>query len=78
ATAPLLCAGLLGWRSLTLAGAGRTLGIYGFGAAAHILVQVCKHRGQSVYAFVRAGDAAGRKFALDLGAVWAGFSGARP
>ncbi|TAX72976.1 zinc-binding alcohol dehydrogenase family protein [Rhizobium leguminosarum] len=78
ATAPLLCAGLIGWRSLKMAGEGRTIGIYGFGAAAHILVQVCKHRGQSVYAFVRPGDEAGRKFALDLGAVWAGFSGERP
>jgi propanol-preferring alcohol dehydrogenase len=61
-----------------MAGEGRTIGIYGFGAAAHILVQVCKYRGQSVYAFVRPGDDAGRKFALDLDAVWAGFSGERP
>ncbi|MBB3166116.1 D-arabinose 1-dehydrogenase-like Zn-dependent alcohol dehydrogenase [Rhizobium laguerreae] len=61
-----------------MAGEGRTIGIYGFGAAAHILVQLCKHRGQSVYAFVRPGDEAGRKFALDLGAVWAGFSGETP
>ncbi|MBX5014615.1 zinc-dependent alcohol dehydrogenase family protein [Rhizobium lentis] len=78
ATAPLLCAGLIGWRSLKMAGEGRTIGIYGFGAAAHILVQVCKHQGKSVYAFVRPGDEAGRKFARDLGAVWAGYSGDTP
>jgi propanol-preferring alcohol dehydrogenase len=74
ATAPLLCAGLIGWRSLKMAGDGKAIGLYGFGAAAHILAQVCKWRQQEVYAFVRPQDDAGRRFALDLGAVWAGWS----
>jgi propanol-preferring alcohol dehydrogenase len=72
--APLLCAGLIGYRSLRLAGTGRRLGLYGFGAAAHIVVQVARHRGQRVFAFVRAGDDAAAAFARDMGAEWAGDS----
>jgi propanol-preferring alcohol dehydrogenase len=72
ALAPLLCAGLIGWRSLVLAGAGRHLGLYGFGAAAHILAQVAVWQGRSVYAFTRPGDAASQAFARSLGAAWAG------
>jgi propanol-preferring alcohol dehydrogenase len=72
--APLLCAGLIGYRSLRLAGPGRRLGLYGFGAAAHIVVQVARHRGQRVFAFVRRGDDAAARFALDMGAEWAGDS----
>ncbi|HTJ59025.1 MAG TPA: zinc-dependent alcohol dehydrogenase family protein [Devosiaceae bacterium] len=74
ATAPLMCAGLIGWRSLRMAGDGRRIGLYGFGAAAHILAQVCRWQGQEVYAFTRAGDAAAQGMALSLGAVWAGAS----
>jgi len=76
--APLLCAGLIGYRSLVLAGPGRQLGFYGFGAAAHILVQVAAHEGREVYAFVRPGDDSGARFALSLGAAWAGSSDERP
>jgi propanol-preferring alcohol dehydrogenase len=72
--APLLCAGLIGWRALKAAGTGRRLGLYGFGAAAHIAVQAARHRGQEVYGFVRPGDDKARDFALRLGAVWAGDS----
>jgi propanol-preferring alcohol dehydrogenase len=78
--APLLCAGLIGWRSYRMAGAGQpgvgpaTLGIYGFGAAAHILAQVATWQGRRVYAFTRAGDDAAQAFAKSLGAVWAGGS----
>jgi propanol-preferring alcohol dehydrogenase len=72
--APLLCAGLIGYRSLRLAGPGRRLGLYGFGASAHIVVQVARHRGQRVFGFVRAGDDAAARFALDMGAEWAGDS----
>jgi propanol-preferring alcohol dehydrogenase len=72
--APLLCAGLIGYRSLTLAGEGERLGIYGFGAAAHIVAQVARWQGRNVYAFTRTGDAAARRFALDMGAVWVGGS----
>ncbi len=73
--APLLCAGLIGYRSYRLAGEGvERLGIYGFGAAAHITIQVAVHRGQQVYGFTRAGDAATQEFARRLGAVWAGSS----
>jgi propanol-preferring alcohol dehydrogenase len=72
--APLLCAGLIGYRSLRLAGSARRLGLYGFGAAAHILVQVARHRGQRVFAFVRTGDDDAARFALDMGAEWAGDS----
>jgi alcohol dehydrogenase, propanol-preferring len=70
--APLLCAGLIGWRTLKAAGRGPRLGIYGFGAAAHIAVQVARFQGQEVFAFVRPGDAKAREFALRMGAVWAG------
>jgi propanol-preferring alcohol dehydrogenase len=74
AAAPLLCAGLIGHRCLRLAGPARHLGLYGFGAAAHIVVQVARHRGQRVFAFVRAGDAEAARFALDMGVEWAGDS----
>src|SRR5258708_3146669 len=76
--APLLCAGLIGYRSLLLAGEGERLGLYGFGAAAHIVIQVARHQGREVYAFTRAGDRQGQEFARSLGAVWAGDAGARP
>ncbi len=72
--APLLCAGLIGFRSYKLCGDVSALGIYGFGAAAHILCQVARHQGVKVYAFTREGDHAAQKFAKDLGAVWAGAS----
>jgi len=78
ALAPLLCAGLIGWRSLVIAGEGRNLGLYGFGAAAHILAQVAKFQGRSVFAFTRPGDTAGQNFARGLGAVWAGGSDESP
>ncbi len=78
ALAPLLCAGLIGWRALTLAGDGRRLGLYGFGAAAHILAQVARWQGREVYAFTRPGDAASQAFARRLGAVWAGGSDEAP
>ena len=74
ALAPLLCAGLIGYRAFRLCGEIRTLGIYGFGAAAHILCQVARHRGIAVYAFTRDGDTAAQDFARGLGAVWAGSS----
>ena len=74
AAAPLLCAGLIGYRSLTLAGDAEHLGIYGFGAAAHIVTQVARHRGRHVYAFVRPGDVEGRAFATELGCTWVGDS----
>jgi len=72
--APLLCAGLIGYRSLRLAGDAARVGIYGFGAAAHIVAQVCRHQGRAVYAFSRPGDNAAQAFARRLGAVWAGGS----
>jgi propanol-preferring alcohol dehydrogenase len=72
ALAPLLCAGLIGWRALRLAGPGRRLGLYGFGAAAHLLAQVARWQGRTVYAFTRPGDTASQRFALGLGAEWAG------
>src|SRR5499426_3319736 len=72
--APLLCAGLIGWRSYRMAGEGRTLGLYGFGAAAHILAQVAVWQGRHVFAFTRDGDKAAQQFARSLGAVWAGGS----
>jgi propanol-preferring alcohol dehydrogenase len=78
AAAPLLCAGLIGWRSLKMAGDGQTIGIYGFGAAAHIIAQVCRWQGRRVFAFTRPGDEAGRQFALSLGAEWAGGSDEKP
>jgi alcohol dehydrogenase, propanol-preferring len=76
--APLLCAGLIGWRAYKMAGAGKRLGFYGFGAAAHLLTQVAKHQGREVYAFTRAGDEASQAFARKLGTVWAGASEAAP
>jgi alcohol dehydrogenase, propanol-preferring len=76
--APLMCAGLIGYRSLALAGKAERLGIYGFGAAAHIVAQVARHRGQQVYAFTRPGDDQAQAFARDLGAVWVGASDQRP
>ena len=76
--APLLCAGLIGYRSLVMAGEARRLGLYGFGAAAHIVAQVARHQGREVYALVRPGDEAAKAFARELGAVWAGDSGEAP
>ena len=76
--APLLCAGLIGWRSLVIAGEGKKLGLYGFGAAAHILAQVAKWQGRSVFAFTRPGDASTQQFARSLGADWAGGSEQMP
>jgi propanol-preferring alcohol dehydrogenase len=76
--APLLCAGLIGYRSLRLAGAAQHLGLYGFGAAAHIVIQVARYQGRQVYAFTQQGDEAGQAFARELGAVWAGSSTAPP
>lgn len=78
ALAPLLCAGLIGWRCLNKAGAGQRLGLYGFGAAAHIITQIARKQGRSVYAFTRAGDTAAQAFALSLGAAWAGSSDDMP
>ena len=72
--APLLCAGLIGYRALRLAGDAERLGLYGFGASAHIVAQVARHQGRRVFAFTRAGDEAARSFALELGAEWAGDS----
>lgn len=72
--APLLCAGLIGWRSLVIAGDGKKLGIYGFGAAGHIVAQIAKWQGRSVFAFTRPGDTKTQNFARRLGAVWAGNS----
>ena len=76
--APLLCAGLIGYRSLGMAAAALRLGIYGFGAAAHIVAQVARHQGREVYAFTRAGDVAAQDFAREQGAIWAGTSDERP
>ncbi|HEX4591390.1 MAG TPA: zinc-dependent alcohol dehydrogenase family protein [Gemmataceae bacterium] len=76
--APLLCAGLIGYRSLVMAGDGRRLGLYGFGAAAHIIAQVARYQGREVYAFTKPGDAAGQQFARSLGATWAGDSDKPP
>ena len=78
AVAPLLCAGLIGWRSLVMAGESRTLGIYGFGAAGHIVAQVARSQGRTVYAFTRRGDQEAQQLALSLGADWAGASEDRP
>src|SRR5207237_8500007 len=69
---PLLCAGLSGYRSLRLAGAPERLGLYGFGSSAHIVVQVARHDGRRVFGFVRPGDDAAARFALELGCEWAG------
>ena len=70
--APLLCAGLIGYRALRMAGDAERIGFYGFGAAAHILVQVARYQGRQVYAFTRPGDERGMRFAMAMGAVWAG------
>jgi propanol-preferring alcohol dehydrogenase len=77
-TAPLLCAGLIGWRCLKKAGDGRSVGLYGFGAAAHIVAQLCLHQGRHVYAFTAPGDTSAQNFARELGAVWAGSSLEKP
>ena len=78
AAAPLLCAGLIGWRSLKAAGEAERIGIYGFGAAAHIVAQLCRWQGRRVFAFTRDGDTASQKFALSLDAEWAGGSSEAP
>ena len=76
--APLLCAGLIGYRSYRMTGDAEKIGFYGFGAAAHILIQVARHQGRQVYAFTKPGDQLGQAFARQLGAVWAGGSDAPP
>jgi alcohol dehydrogenase, propanol-preferring len=76
--APLLCAGLIGYRSLRLAGDAERLGLYGFGASAHIVAQVARHQGRRVFAFTKPGDAEGQAFARELGAEWAGGADERP
>ncbi len=78
AAAPLMCAGLIGWRSLKMAGDGQRIGLYGFGAAAHLLAQVLRWQGRQVYAFTQPEDHAAQAHALSLGAVWAGSSGQMP
>ncbi|HTN94817.1 MAG TPA: zinc-dependent alcohol dehydrogenase family protein [Gallionella sp.] len=76
--APLLCAGLIGYRALVAAGDAERIGIYGFGAAAHIIAQVARWQGRKVFAFTKAGDLAGQRFAKELGAIWAGDSTSPP
>jgi alcohol dehydrogenase, propanol-preferring len=76
--APLLCAGLIGYRSLNMAGDAERLGLYGFGAAAHIVIQVARHQGQQVFAFTRDGDEEAQNFAREMGALWAGDSSQPP
>jgi propanol-preferring alcohol dehydrogenase len=76
--APLLCAGLIGFRSLRTAGDAERIGLYGFGASAHIVLQVARHLGRAVYAFTRPGDRDGQAFARELGAIWAGGSDEQP
>lgn len=76
--APLLCAGLIGYRSLMMAGDAERIGLYGFGAAAHIVIQTARYQGRQVFAFTRSGDRLGQQFARDLGAVWAGSSDEAP
>jgi propanol-preferring alcohol dehydrogenase len=78
AAAPLLCAGLIGWRSLSAAGKGKRIGLYGFGAAAHVIAQVIVWQGREVYAFARPGDAAAQELARSLGATWTGGSDETP
>ncbi len=75
---PLLCAGLIGWRALSIGGEGKRLGLYGFGASAHIVAQVAKWEGRDVYAFTRPGDVATQAFARSLGAAWGGGSDVMP
>jgi alcohol dehydrogenase, propanol-preferring len=76
--APLLCAGLIGFRALRLAGDAERLGLYGFGSSAHIIAQVARYQGRRVFAFTRPGDTAGQQFARQLGAEWAGGSDQKP
>jgi alcohol dehydrogenase, propanol-preferring len=76
--APLLCAGLIGYRALRVAGEPERLGLYGFGSSAHVVAQVARHQGRRVFAFTRAGDAGTQAFARELGAEWAGDADARP
>jgi propanol-preferring alcohol dehydrogenase len=76
--APLLCAGLIGYRALTFAGEARRIGLYGFGASAHIVIQIATHQGREVFVFTRAGDRSGQEFAGSLGASWAGSSDETP
>ncbi len=76
--APLLCSGLIGYRAYRFTGTGRRLGLYGFGAAAYLLTQLARHQGREVYAFTRPGDDAVQRFAIELGAAWAGDSTAPP
>lgn len=76
--APLLCAGLIGYRCLRKTGDAKRIGLYGFGAAAHIIAQVARYEGREIYAFTRRGDREGQEFARAMGAAWAGESGARP
>lgn len=78
AAAPLMCAGLIGWRTLKMAGEAQRIGLYGFGAAAHLIAQLCRWQGRAVYAFTRAGDTGAQQLALSLGARWAGGSGEAP
>jgi propanol-preferring alcohol dehydrogenase len=78
AIAPLMCAGLIGWRSLVMAGEGRALGLYGFGAAGHIVIQVARWQGRRVFAFSRPGDVVAQDFARSLGAAWVGGSDSPP
>lgn len=78
AIAPWLCAGLIGWRSLRMAGDGRRIGLYGFGAAAHLIIQVCRSQGREIYVFTREGDTAAQELARALGAAWAGSSETKP
>src|SRR5438093_2372473 len=76
--APLLCAGLIGYRALRMTGDAPRLGLYGFGASAHIVAQLARRQGRTVYAFTRPGDEAAQSLALDLGVAWAGATGERP
>jgi alcohol dehydrogenase, propanol-preferring len=76
--APLLCAGLIGFRSLRLAGDGERIGLYGFGSSAHLILQVARHQGRRVFIFTRPGDEEGQRFAREVGADWAGGSDERP
>src|SRR5262249_16441735 len=76
--APLMCGGLIGYRAYRMAGTGKRLGIYGFGAAAHIIAQVAIHQGRDVYAFVTPGDDGAKQFAREVGATWAGWSNEPP
>ena len=76
--APLLCAGLIGYRTFRLAGDAQRIGLYGFGAAAHLIAQVAVHQGRRIFAFTRPGDAEGQRFARELGALWAGGSDEKP